>query len=86
MSTRTLQMGMGLTEKQKVETITTLCTLYSTQSMGDSARLQDLKWHRFRAELEELYPDIAARACTRQELSSLSNSQQSLAFGTKMMS
>jgi hypothetical protein len=28
-----------------------------------------MAWHRFRAEPEELYPHIAARTCTRQELS-----------------
>jgi hypothetical protein len=54
--------GFGLTEAQKVETITryiprTLRSLWMTLP-----GFRTLRWHHFRTELEVLYPDVASHS------------------------
>jgi hypothetical protein len=61
--------GNGLTEKQKVETITRYVPRTLRKLWVTLPGYRALKWRHFRAELEELYPDIAEQACTCQELS-----------------
>ncbi|KAF8257542.1 hypothetical protein EI94DRAFT_1629481 [Lactarius quietus] len=61
--------GNGLTEKQKVETITRYVPRDLRKLWVTLPGYRTLKWCRFRANLEELYPDAAEHTCTCQELS-----------------
>ena len=64
-----LANGNGLTEKQKVETILRYVPRSLSNLWSTLPGYQTATWSSFRAELEELYPDIDARTrCTRQGL------------------
>ncbi|KAH8977838.1 hypothetical protein EDB86DRAFT_2775052, partial [Lactarius hatsudake] len=62
--------GNGLSERQKVETILRYVPRSLRNLWSTLPGYVNVHWHHFRAQLEELYPDIAGRTrCTRQGLS-----------------
>ncbi|KAH9019770.1 hypothetical protein EDB85DRAFT_1816745, partial [Lactarius pseudohatsudake] len=62
--------GNGLSERQKVETILRYVPRSLQKLWSTLPGYVNVRWCHFRAQLEELYPDIAGRTrCTRQGLS-----------------
>jgi hypothetical protein len=61
--------GNGLTEKEKVEQLPCYVPRNLHRLWITLPGYRAFKWHRFRRELKELYPDAEERAYTRQELS-----------------
>ncbi|KAH8976612.1 hypothetical protein EDB92DRAFT_1823619 [Lactarius akahatsu] len=55
--------GNGLSERQKVETILRYVPRSLQKLWSMLPGYVNVRWHHFRAQLEELYPDIAG--CTR---------------------
>ncbi|KAI9437144.1 hypothetical protein H4582DRAFT_1793733, partial [Lactarius indigo] len=61
--------GNGLSERQKVEMIIRYVPRSLQNLWSMLPGYVNVRWRHFRAQLEELYPDIAARTrCTRQSL------------------
>ncbi|KAH9024397.1 hypothetical protein EDB84DRAFT_1273924 [Lactarius hengduanensis] len=61
--------GNGLSERQKVETILRYVPRSLQKLWSTLPGYRSVRWRHFRAQLEELYPDIAARTrCTCQGL------------------